>query len=76
MIATTSNNFDSEHIFIVYNDRPQAGIVRKDEELSEQNHIQLLIDRRLVTHDKFGIDEPPPLSKDLTLEFKIAIDKI
>ena len=59
----------SHKTFLVKNDRPQAGTIREDASSPKLNHIELLIDRRLLTHDNYGLGEVMPLSNRLVVNF-------
>ena len=45
------NQEESDSLFVVWNDRPQAGVVQYD------SAIKLLVDRRVNTVDSGGVDE-------------------
>ena len=63
----------SKMAFIVKNDRPQAGTVRQNQTDNKTCSISLLIDRRMTTHDIYGIPTAPfKNSQNLVLTFKIT----
>ena len=57
----------------VKNDRPQAGGVFRDLYNETNVHIEMLIDRRLATHDSYGVPEEMIQSRNLKLQFEVAI---
>ena len=58
------------NVFMIRNDRPQAGTVRYNPDMTER--IELLIDRRLLNHDEYGLTTAMPLSDGLTLNFEVS----
>jgi len=66
---------ESSMVFAIKPDRPQAGTVRQSSGLTQTSEVRLLIDRRIPTHDTYGIPHPPLLSTDLTVNYKVSLDR-